>query len=88
MATRLHDLADPLQQCGDCAGWTRDQLWCRLEMIGDDHKGVTLQCEECGHTPLVLAYHGPCPPDGDLPRVYNLADLIAAGEQHVVQVHG
>lgn len=87
MVAQLHDLADPFQQCGHCAGWAPDQLWCRIRLIGDADGGVTMQCEECGYTPLVLAYLGHCPPDGAT-QVWSVADLIAAGEQHVVSVHG
>lgn len=87
MSTQLHDLADPLQQCGHCAGWARDALWCRIRLVGDEDGGVAMRCEECGYAPLVLAYLGHCPPDR-VTQVWSVADLIAVGEQHVVSVHG
>lgn len=82
----MSELID-MQQCGYCAGWARDQLWCRIRLAGDENGGITMACTECGYVPLVLAYLGYNPP-ADVVQVWSVAELIATGEQHVVQVHG
>jgi hypothetical protein len=84
--TPLHDAADPLRQCGYCAGWTHEELWSRIHLVGDVHCGVSIRCRECGYQGMDLAYLGWHPPDG-IPHVMSVAELLRVGEQHVITVH-
>lgn len=89
MATQLHDRADPLQQCGYCTGWTHEDLWRRIELVGDEDTGVLLRCKECGYQGQDLAYLGWHHLDGEAATyVTTVAELLAIGERHVVEHHG
>lgn len=89
MAAQLHDLVDPLQQCGYCVGWAHAEPWSRIRLTGDDDGGVQLSCRECGYTGLVLAYLGWHNPrySTSVARVESVADLLTVGERHVVEHH-
>lgn len=87
MTTQLHDHADPMQQCGYCTGWAAEELWRRIELVGDEHAGVQLRCKECGYRGKALAYLGWCPPVGTGQHVPSVAELLAVGEQHVITTH-
>lgn len=88
MTEQLHNLADPMQQCGYCLGWQREELWRRIELIGEIGGDVTLRCRECGYAGLDLGRLGWASEYvGAGVRVESVAELLAVGERHVVDMH-
>ena len=89
MTAQLHDLADPLQQCGYCAGWQQAELWARIQLMGDEDGGVLLSCRECGYRGKPLAYLGigGFPHDCNVVHAQSVAELLAVGERHVIEMH-